>query len=1106
MIPSNDPTIAPWRLYPRGITSQLCGARTRHGRDTRARAHGSGGSTTRRALSLLLLVGLCTLPMNAHELAVSFTEFPVATGLTGPTAAEATGDGRLFVAQQDGIIRVIKDDTLLAEPFAALSVESSGGRGVLGITLDPAFDSNQFVYVYYTAPLPVPHNRLSRFTALGDLAVPGSEVVLFELPAVGASLWHMGGAIQFGPDGKLYVPVGDHQAPANAQLLTVPMGKILRVNADGTIPTDNPFYGQTTGVDRAIWALGLRNPYSTSFQPGTGRFFINDVGQETFAEINEGAAGANFGWPTTEGAFRTSSHPQLTPPVYAYPHGDACAITGGAFYNPIVEKLPDKYRGKYFFVDFCSAEIGMLDPDSGTAEQFHHAAVFPTDLLISPGGDLYYLSRGGTNATGDLGTGQGAVYKIEFATDMRPTIVTQPEGHFTGTGQSATFSVGVSGTGPFQYQWQRNGVNIPGATDSSYTLASTTVVDDTVLIRCLVTNAYGNALSDAAELRVNPEPATGRATVRALPLTPIPNDEWDIWFVNSEEIYAGDFSAAKAIDNDPTTIWHSAYHDVLSPPPHDIQIDLRRMYALGGLRYLPRTDGSHNGRVAQYEVYVSADGAEWGDPVATGSFVDSHAEQEALFATTTTGRYIRFHALGEVNGNPWTSVAELNVLGAPVPPEGTLALHASNRHYLQLGGRPTIVIGSGEHYGALINLDFDYAQYFATLGSSGLNHTRLWMGPYREASGHFGLFDNTLAPAPGRWIVPWARSATPGGPDGNKFDLDQWDPEYFARLHSLIAAAAANDVVVEINLFCVYYEEDMWGLSPFNPDSNVNGVTGANRSNALSVSNGSLMEYQRRYVEKLVSELNGYDNIYYEIVNEPYSGSTASDEFQSEVVQWIVETEASLPKKHLIAVNGPWATAAQPHGAVSIYNMHYTAPGEISGALGFDGVIGNNETGFRGTSDATYRKDAWHYLLHGAGLYSMLDFSFHVGFEDGTFVNSTRSGGGSKALRDQLVVLKQFIETFDFVRMAPDTTVVESGAPELWSAFSEPGEQYAIFLDGGPSATLSLALPAGTYWAEWVNTRTGSVMQSEAFTHTMGSHSLVVPRYSQDIALRIKRD
>src|SRR5690606_19004802 len=143
-----------------------------------------------------------------------------------------------------------------------LAVDPTGERGLLGVAFDPAFATNRFVYVYYTATSPTIHNRLSRFTAnaAGDLALAGSETILLELENLTATN-HNGGAIHFGPDGKLYVATGENAVAENAQSLDNLLGKILRLNPDGSIPTDNPFFNQATGKNRLIWALGLRNPF-----------------------------------------------------------------------------------------------------------------------------------------------------------------------------------------------------------------------------------------------------------------------------------------------------------------------------------------------------------------------------------------------------------------------------------------------------------------------------------------------------------------------------------------------------------------------------------------------------------------------------------------------------------------------------------------------------------------------------------------------------------------------------------------------------------------------------------------------------------------------------
>ena len=225
-----------------------------------------------RRLPILVLFGLlATPPLAAATLPSGFTEQLVANGLNDPTAMALAPDGRIFVAQQGGQLRVIKNGSLLPAPFVTVTTDTSGERGLLGVAFDPDFASNQYVYVYYTATSPTIHHRVSRFTASGDTAVAGSETVIVDLDPTTFADIHNGGALHFGPDGKLYIATGENGNASNAQTLGNRLGKILRINKDGSIPTDNPFYGSAAGVNRAIWALGLRNPYTFTFQPGTAR-------------------------------------------------------------------------------------------------------------------------------------------------------------------------------------------------------------------------------------------------------------------------------------------------------------------------------------------------------------------------------------------------------------------------------------------------------------------------------------------------------------------------------------------------------------------------------------------------------------------------------------------------------------------------------------------------------------------------------------------------------------------------------------------------------------------------------------------------------------------
>src|SRR5512145_2675393 len=160
-------------------------------------------------------------------------------------------------------------------------------------------------------------------------------------------------------------------------------------------------------------------------------------------------------------------------------------------------------------------------------------------------------------------------------------------------------------------------------------------------------------------------------------------------------------------------------------------------------------------------------------------------------------------------------VLVLAAAGAAAHPP--LARHPDNPRYFLFGGKPTVLVTSGEHYGAVLNLDFDYLCYLDALAKDGLNLTRVFSGTYREIPGSFGITDNTLAPKPGRYVAPWARSTEPGDDDGGmKFDLTRWDESYFRRLKGFMAEAQERGVVVEMNLFCPFYEDGLWAASPMN--------------------------------------------------------------------------------------------------------------------------------------------------------------------------------------------------------------------------------------------------------------------------------------------------
>jgi glucose/arabinose dehydrogenase len=354
------------------------------------------------ASALLIAGALVALgtPASDARVPAGFVQSNVVTGLDQPTAMAFAPNGRLFVTEQTGAVRVIQHGRLLDRPFLRLSVNHDGERGLLGIAFDPDFPANHYLYLYYTVPTAPIHNRVSRFTANGNRVVPGSQKQLLNLNPLSSATNHNGGAIHFGPGGRLFIAVGENANPANSQTLSNLLGKILRINKDGSIPTGNPFYHQATGRNRAIWAMGLRNPFTFAFQRGTGRLFIDDVGQNTWEEVNGGQAGANYGWGLGSCEGRANCPSGVKLPYYTYNHDGAppngCALTGGTFYNPAHRTFPVSYVGDYFISDLCSGWIYKIET-SGPRNPTLFASNLgsPVDLQVGPSGALYFLDHNG---------------------------------------------------------------------------------------------------------------------------------------------------------------------------------------------------------------------------------------------------------------------------------------------------------------------------------------------------------------------------------------------------------------------------------------------------------------------------------------------------------------------------------------------------------------------------------------------------------------------------------------------------------------------------------------------------------------------------------------
>ena len=441
-------------------------------------------------------------------------------------------------------------------------------------------------------------------------------------------------------------------------------------------------------------------------------------------------------------------------------------------------------------------------------------------------------------------------------------------------------------------------------------------------------------------------------------------------------------------------------------------------------------------------------------------------------------------------------------------------LHPENGRYFEINGKAGVLVGSTEHYGALINTDFDYLKYLDETQACGLNYVRVFSGAYREVAGSFGIQDNTLFPKPEHLILPWERSEVPGAADGgNKFDLNRWNPAYFHRLREFVKAAQERDIVVELTLFSAYYLlnnlPQHWQITPLNGNNNINGVGNSTDIAAFQVGS-DLVPFQKALARKCVEELLGFDNVIFEVMNEPYWRDVPM-EWQELIVEEIAAADAQSASPRPIALNiaNREAVVTEIHPAVSIINFHYALPNAALANLGLNRVLGNDETGSffvpagLGRHDYPYRREAWEFMLSGGALTNHLDYSFTTTSEYGQ-ASQDAPGGGGPAIRRQLGLLKWFLEQLPLVRCQPQPGLVTAGIPVggSFAALGAPGEAYGIYVQGGTSSSLTLDLPEGTWSGRWVHTKEASGFTPvAAFEHAGGSVVLPAPPFSLDVAL-----
>ncbi|MEO1258153.1 MAG: PQQ-dependent sugar dehydrogenase [Bacteroidota bacterium] len=458
--------------------------------------------------------------LAAHELPPGFAAIQVADGLD-PVSMALAPDGRIFFTEKNGRVRIVENGQVLLDPFIEIDVDNFNERGLSGIAIDPDFPNSPYVYLYYTVSN-AEHNRLSRFRAEGNFALPGSEEVLLEFDSLGGPN-HNAGALTFANDGTLFIAVGDGRKEQESQSLQSLFGKILRIHKDGSIPSDNPFFNQTSGKYRSIWSLGHRNPFAMFYEKSSDRLFTTDVGNYRAEELNEVFKGMNYGWPALEGNNQDQSiPPNYVSPLFAYDHNFGCAAVGITSYQPNTFSFPNEYWDKLFFSDYCNGKIMLFDPLTQEVTDFASDINRPLNLLVAPDGSLYYMARAGfgDGSTEDNTTSNnGSLWRIFYTGNDAPFIAVQPKSTLVSTGENAKFEMAVSGALPLSFKWRINGVETSSADQATYIFENASLVDSASMIQCIVTNAEGADTSDIAILHVT---SNQRPTVEIS----APSEDW----------------------------------------------------------------------------------------------------------------------------------------------------------------------------------------------------------------------------------------------------------------------------------------------------------------------------------------------------------------------------------------------------------------------------------------------------------------------------------------------------------------------------------------------------------------------------------------------------
>ncbi|MCP5531590.1 MAG: DUF642 domain-containing protein [Akkermansiaceae bacterium] len=461
----------------------------------------------------------------------------------------------------------------------------------------------------------------------------------------------------------------------------------------------------------------------------------------------------------------------------------------------------------------------------------------------------------------------------------------------------------------------------------------------------------------------------------------------------------------------------------------------------------------------------------------------------------------------------------------------TLRVHPENPWIFEFRGQPTVLRTFAEHYGAVIHPGFNQSAYLDSLEASGLNLTRVVLAGFHANSGDV---EDTLSPPLNAWLQPWPRTTASGtAMDGfGKWNLAAWNATYFNRLRAFIQAASDRGIVVELTFFNTYYEEHQWELSPFKPTNNVQGIGPTNRYDSMRPVDSNLLYRQTEVVRKIVREVNEFDNVYFEIQNEPfwnerYAGNYQEAAFHNTMLAAIRDEESTLPRQHLVAHNYPQILDGLTDD-YDIINTHYPFAVPSTPIIGGENllqnftsqgrVLGLDETSMAGPVET--RLEAWMFLLGGGAVYNGLDQG------SAAYSISDPAGGNPPAPAVRAVVrsLGTYVDSLDLTGLRRDLSWIAGGAhpSARKQAMAKPGQQYVAYFYHGSfsqpyqtvyspidasnhSTTLQVSLPAGSYRAVWTRPSNMSVLHSETFTHGGGTRSLQNIVYQEDVALRIDR-